>query len=55
MSQSAIQMVTAIFLCTACSMLFVLLPEQKNMVLLLMVAASVFCFRANLKSSNAEA
>jgi hypothetical protein len=55
MSQSAIQMVTVIFLCIEGCMLFVLFPGQKNMVLLLMVAASVFCFRANLKSSNAEA
>ena len=47
-------MVTAIFLCTECSMLFVLLPEQKNMVLLLMVPASVFCFGANIKSWNEE-
>jgi hypothetical protein len=54
MIKFAIQMVTAIFLCTECSMLFVLLPEQKNMVLLLMVPASVFCFGANIKSWNEE-
>jgi hypothetical protein len=51
-SASAIQMVTAIFLCTEGCMLFVLLPRHVGLWGGWLVAAGVFCFWANLKSSE---